>query len=152
MGGQELERQIPATIPNIVTGEIVSTADTAAMAGYLKDIREHEQSLRTLKGMISDVIIQAARELGTKTLHLPPYTAKIAGGPKIVWDVEKLRELVAAGLPEKRFAELVKETVDYKVNALVANQIAGANPTYAEIIEAARGEEPGPEYVTISGS
>ncbi len=42
------------------------------------------------------------------------------------------------------------ETVDYKVNAAIANQIAGANPAYAVIVAEARGEEPGAEYVLIT--
>ena len=147
----ELVPAMPAEIPNVVTGELVSTSDIPAMAMYLRDIRTHEAKLRDLKRGIEGVILAYARSQGTKTLHLGPVDAKVSGGSVIEWDVEKLQELLDAGLPYERFNELVTIEQTTKVNTAVANSIAASNPAYRVIVEAARTDKPAPERVVVSG-
>jgi hypothetical protein len=146
----ELERTRPAEVPNVITGELISLDDIPGLARYLRDIRAHEADLRTIKRMLEAEIIEHARRIGTKTLRMAGVEATIRGGPKIVWDTEKLERLLEAGLPKERFAELV--TIEYvaKVNTQVARSISSSNPEYARIIEEARSEEPAPEHVSVS--
>lgn len=130
--------QDAALLVHPATGEVLeATPENAAL--LLKRLREFRSALNDAVRACEGVLVEHSAVAGTKTLHLGQVTAKITGGPEVLWDVEELRAgLRDAGLPEDRLGELVRETVEYKVNASVARQIASANPEYARVVEAAK--------------
>ncbi len=136
-------------ILDIRTGELVPTTDTAKVADILRHLRDYRQQLMEGVKACEAVLIEEARRQGTKTLHVDGAEATITGGAKLEWDVEVLDELRAAGLPDERYADLVLIEHTYKVNAAVARQIAGANPTYAAIVERAKSYADAPVRVTV---
>jgi hypothetical protein len=140
---------LPVELVNPLTGELVPTADTAAVAQVVSDLREYEKRVYAARKAFSDVLLEESRRLGTKTLHLGAVTVKISDDHEVVWDIELLQMLQEAGLPAERYADLVTETVSYKVNGSVARQLAGASPEYAEIIDAAKGSAPKTQYVSV---
>jgi hypothetical protein len=118
-------------------GTVVDLADPAACAFALDDIREMERQFRYLKTELTERIVEAARVEGTKTLHFPGGTVTVTTGEDYSYDAEEIEVgLRAAGMPENRIREVVKETVSYKVDAVKARQAGAANPAYAEVVEA----------------
>lgn len=138
------ELAIPAT------GELVSLEDAPACARVLNELALLETKIREAKRMLREALIAESQRQGTKTLHLAGgLVARIKTKKDIVWDLEELEKLRDLGLPEQRFNELVRETTEYKVSAQVANQLAGANPDYKQVIERAR-EDTVSESVEVS--
>lgn len=132
-------------------GQLVDLADIPEVARTLDHVRDLERQLREIKTALTEAIVEASQREGTKTLHMEGLTATIKSGTDIHYDAEAIEEgLRAAGMPEERIREVVVETITYKVSAVKAKQAAGANPAYAEIIEANRREIEKPPYVTIS--
>lgn len=135
---------------NPSTGElIVATPENAA--GLIPALRDLKRRIDETIRACSQLLVEASVEQGTKTLRYGKVTAKITGGPEVQWDVEFLREaLTEAGCPEARIRDLIVEEISYKVKANVAKQLAGANPRYAEIVEAAKTMTDKPHTVSIS--
>lgn len=131
------------------TGELVSLDDPQQCVNTLLEIRELEERVRELKRALSEAIAEHSRMAGTKTLTFGDMTASVGSRSKVLWDVEVLEELLAAGLPAERFDQLVTAEVTYKVNLKVANSIASSNEEYAAIIERAKSEQPQAVSVTI---
>lgn len=131
------------------TGEVVSRDDPAGCLRVLSEIRDLESRLKELKGALTQAIAEEFKRQGSKTIDLGEIRAELRGGSEVVWDVEILEELRAAGLPDARMDALVTTEVTYKVNARLAKQIAAANEEYAEIIERAQTTIPKSVYVVV---
>lgn len=133
-----------------LTGEVISLDDPASCARVMQEIRELEYKLRTLKGHLTQALVQASRAAGTKTLHYPNVTVTVSTPEQIAWDYEVLTELLEAGLPEERFNDLVLIEQSYKINNSVAKSIAGSNDVYAEIIQRAQARVPKTPSVSVA--
>jgi len=133
------------------TGEMIDARDAPRVAKYLADLRDMKQGpLAEAIQACERALIAYAEERGTKTLHLGTADVEIYGGTAVEWDVELLQdELRKAGLPEDRLAEVVVETVTYKVSTREANRVAGANPAYEQAVSAARLDVPAPKRVRV---
>lgn len=131
-------------------GEIVDLSNPVQVAFALDGVRDLERNLREIKSELTAVIVQHAQVQGTKTLHLDGIDATIKSGTKTEYDAEAIEQgLRAAGMPEERIREIVKENVSYTVDAVKAKQAAGANPAYADVIYTNRQVIEAPPYVTI---
>ena len=124
-------------------GLVVNLENPSEVAKALGAVRQAKQKLDEARAGLERILVEEGERIGSKTLHLDGVEASITGGKKLQWDIETLQQLQEIGLPEARFDELVKAEVTYKVNANVAKSIAGANPEYAKVIEAAK------EYVDV---
>jgi hypothetical protein len=133
------------------TGELVDLRVAGEVARALDEVREGIRRLGELRSLLETVLRLEARRQGTKTLHLAGgLVATVSGGERVEWDIERLAEgLRGAGLPEDRLAQLVVETVEYKVDQRVARQLAAGNPAYAAAIDAARSTAPAPWRVSV---
>lgn len=149
------EEHIPGMelmVPGI--GEVVLLDDAKAVALALATVRSLEWELRSVKTELTRALVHASEIEGTKTLHLEGgVKATVKSGSEVVYDAEEIAlGLREAGMSEERISQIVKEVVTYKVDANQAKQAAGANPAYAEVIEANKRVEEKPPYVTISRS
>lgn len=129
---------IPDELVNLMTGEVVPTNRPGRVADLLRELREWRYAFMETIHAAEAVLIAESERQGTKTLRFGSTEVRITGGPETTYDVSILNELLAAGLPEERFGQLVRTTVEIKPIASVAKQLAAANPRYAEIIERAR--------------
>lgn len=134
------ELAVPESLVDVRSGEVLPATPENALALLLaaRDIR------RRLLSVVKDceaVLLEESRRQGTKTMHLPGGTVTVAGGPgsELVWDFEVLARLIAVGLPDERWQELVTVKTTRTVNARVASQLEAANEDYAAIIREARG-------------
>jgi hypothetical protein len=151
MNGQLPERRPPDQFPNLLTGELIDRTDIPAVAGYVEQLQDHRRKVSQLIREVGDILIEHGHQSGTKTIHAGARKVTITGGPEVEWDVERLNDLLEAGLPYDRFNELVTVEQTFKINANVAKSIAASNPKYAEIVESAKTMVPKPERVRISG-
>lgn len=133
------------------TGALIDLEDAPQVAQALRDVRDYEQQLRYAKTALTEALVAESSRQGTKTLRLGTLTASVSADTELAWDVTELVKLLDAGLPAERYADLVSETVTYKVNSSVAKQIEAANPAYAAIIERARSRVPKTPYVRVEG-
>lgn len=131
-------------ILNPITGEAVERDDVRGLVELVLNVRELEAALRACKSAATDAFAEECSRRGVKTVEVPgsagspAVKVELKTGTETQWDVERLRDLLAAGLPEDRFNQLVRETVEYKVDGRIAAQIAGSNPDYARIIDSAK--------------
>lgn len=128
----------PLELVQPLTGELIRADDVAGVGEAIRALREHKREVDTAISAFTAAAIEQSRAMGTKTLRAGGVTIKLGADSEIEWDVTELVKLLAAGLPPERYAELVTETLTYKVNASVAKQIEGANAKYAPIIDRAR--------------
>lgn len=131
------------------TGEVLpATPENAAK--LLRSLRELRQRALDAAKDCERVIAEESSRQGKKTLRLGDVAVELYGGSEVVWDVEKLRaSLRRLGCPEERILELVRETIEYKIDNTVARQLAAANPKYAKAIEAAKTRHSKPLSVRI---
>jgi hypothetical protein len=133
-----------------LTGEVVPLADAPKVARALLELRQLKGRLDEARRVLEDALLFASEQAGSRTLHLGELDAVVSGGEKVVYDeLELARRLREAGLPEARLAELIVETVTYKVDQRVATSVAAANPNYAEALQASRRTVPAPVRVAI---
>lgn len=145
----ELER-LPGELVIPWTGEIVDLGEPAQVARVLETVRALKRDLDEARALLEDVLRSESERQGTRTLHLGTLDAVISGGERVEYDeLELARELRAAGLPEERLAELIVETVTYKVDQRVARSVAASNPVYAAAIERCRRVVPAAWRVAI---
>lgn len=138
-----------AEVANPITGELIRVDDPRECAVAIAELRDLEDRIKEVKRVLGATLIEEARKQGVKgTLRVPGAEVTISRKKEIVWDLELLAELHEAGLPEARWDELVRTTVEQKVNANVAKQLAGANDDYRTILEAARTDFEGEPYVS----
>lgn len=120
------------------TGELHPVTPVAAIT-LLHELREYKTKVLAAIRLCEEALIGESARVGTKTLRIGALTAEITGGMETVWDVEELRRgLADAGLPEERVTDLIRATVEYRVDGRVAKQIAGANEEYAAVLERCR--------------
>lgn len=131
------------------TGQIVNLDHPAEVVEALDGIRQMKRVLDEARAVLEEALIEEAARVGSKTLRYGKLTASIADKSEIEWDVTELAKLLDLGLPPDRYGELVHEQISYKVDGSVARQLAGANPEYAKLIEAAKGRKPGRSYVSV---
>lgn len=136
-------------VPGI--GTVVDLSDPQQCALALADVREIESMFAGTKRRLTEAIVEASKQRGTKTLHLDGLTATIKGDSVTSYDAEEIEVgLRAAGMPEDRIREIVKETVSYRVVANEAKKAAGANPAYANVIDSHKTTKETDPHVTIS--
>jgi hypothetical protein len=148
---QELVEQQRYEIVVPGTGQVVDASDEVGCAMALASVVEFEMAIKAAKQDLYRAIEERSRVLGSKTIPLPDgRKAVVKSGPVTEYDAEAievgLREM---GMPEERIRQIVVEEVRYKVSAVEAKRAAGANPVYAEIIDANRREVEKPPYVSI---
>lgn len=136
--------------PDPVTGELLDLSDAPAAAQFIANVKTLEERLRELRRFAERTIVEESRRLGKKTFTIGTAKIVIGGGPATEYDVEILTELVAAGLPEERFLEVVPLVCEYKPKAADLKQLASANETYKAIIDRARKTVEKPHNVRIN--
>lgn len=124
------------------TGELIDLGNPDQVARALRTCRLAKTEIDGTRVLLEAAMVEQSRLAGTKTLRLDGYLATVGPDSELAWDITVLPELLAAGLPDSRYNELVKTEVTYKVDARVATQIEKANPVYAEIIGRARSRAP----------
>lgn len=139
----------PENILNPVTGELVPRTDLPALAQNIELLRARRRSLDNAIAAFGEPFITEARRGGGRTFNLAGLKVVVSADTELQWDVTVLTELLDLGLPVERYAQLVEETVSYKVNGSVATQIAAANPEYAEVIGRAKGRVPKRQSVSV---
>lgn len=129
-------------IANPLTGELVKTDDVQGLAQAILSLKERRNHLSDVITAFTDAAAAQSRLLGQRTFHYEGFTLEVGADTDLEWDVEALLQLRDLGLPEERYNELVTAKVEYRVNGTVARQIAGANPEFAAVIEAAKRRVP----------
>lgn len=137
----------PNFLPNPITGQLIDVTDPASCAVAIAELHALEDRIKEVKRVLGATLVEESHRQGSKTLHLPGAEVTLTEKKEITWDLQKLRELRALGLPDERWQALVRTTVEEKVNANVAKQLAGANDEYARIVEEARTDHVGDRYV-----
>lgn len=133
-----------------LTGELVPLDDPGRTAHALEHVRQLKRRLDEARVVLEEALRYESERQGTRTLHLGDVDAVVSGGEKVEYDeLELARELRAAGLPESRLAELIVETVSYRVDARVARSVAASNPHYAAALSRCRRVVPAPWRVAI---
>jgi hypothetical protein len=146
MSNEESSQEL--VVPGI--GTLVNLASPSECSFALDDIRDLERQFRYVKQELTEAIVRACEIEGTKTLHFEGGTAVLKSGQEWEYDPEEIEVgLRAAGMPEHRIREIVKETVSYKVDANKAKQASSANPSYGEVIEAHKKPVEKAPYVTV---
>lgn len=143
MTGAEIE------VLNPITGELIDIRETAQVAAAVEQLRDLQNRAKEAIGRITEAMIVESQRVGTKTFAAGSVSLVLSADSETQWDVTELAKLRDAGLPEERYAELVEETISYKVNGAVARGISSANPKYAKIIESARQKVPKKQYVSV---
>ena len=112
------------------TGEALDpTVQNAALV--LDAAREMKYRLNALISDATQVVVEASRLAGTKTLRVDDAEVKLSGGPTTEYDPEALREaLRAAVCPEERIDACIRAEIVYKVDRSVLRQLVGANEDY----------------------
>lgn len=141
---------IPDELLNPMTGELIARTDLAAVSSTINDLRELKRNVDAAIAAFSDAAVEESKRVGARTLLADGMKVTISSDKELVWDVEKLADLVAAGLPQERYEQLVTAVVSYKVDGAVARQISGASDTYKAIVEAAKRYEPKRQYVSVN--
>ena len=119
------------------TGEVIDTTEPRAVADAIHEIELLERELRRVKDHLRNLLVDESRRALTKTLRWGKREAVIKGGSETIYDADALeRDLLDAGFPADRVAEIVVETVTVskRVNAAEAKRAAGANPDVAQIV------------------
>ncbi len=144
------EESTELVVPGL--GTVVDLTNPHDCALALADVRMVESAFAGTKKKLTEALVDAAKQRGTKTLHLDgEITATVRGGERIVYDAEEIElGLRKAGMPEDRIREIVKETVSYQVVAVEAKRAAGANPDYALVIDGNKSTIVADPHVTIS--
>lgn len=148
MSAPSTEIALPENLIDVRTGEMLPATPENA-AELLRAARDMRYRILDLVKDCEAVLREESRRQGTKTLHLPGGTVTISGGAELDWDLDELAKLLAVGLPDSRYGELVVQTVSQKVDARVAKQLEAANPVYAEIIGRARSQIEKPWRVSV---
>jgi hypothetical protein len=132
------------------SGELIELGDPVQVAAALESVRRMKRDLDEVRTVFEDALRYESERAGSRTLQLGDLTAVVSGGEKVEYDaVELAAGLRAAGLPEPRLAELIVETVTYRVDQRVARSVAASNPTYAAALARCRRTVPAPWRVAI---
>jgi len=133
------------------SGQVLDLHDEVEVAVALDEVRRMQAHLHSAVRVMSEALAARAAVLGTKSIPLSGgRVAAISGGTTRAYDAQEIeRGLRALGMPEERIREIVVEEVRYTVKANEAKRAAGANPAYAEVIDAATTEIEKPVSVSI---
>lgn len=143
------ELAVPAALIDLKTGEVLEPTPENA-APLLARLREYRQDLQLAIRACEAVIIDESARTGTKTLTLGGVDLEVYGGSEVEWDHGGLRAaLEDAGCPDERIDALIQQTVTFKVDRRVERQLSGANPKYAQAIEAAKTTRPAATRVRV---
>lgn len=148
--GTELDHR--ATLLDPLSGELIPTSDLPKVAQALANLREYKGRVQDAIRAAEVILLEESEIQGAKTLRYGRVVVEVSGGSELLWDVEVLDELLDLGLPEERFAELVKTTVERKVDARVAKQIEASNEAYAGVIDRARSRVERPRRARVTHS
>ena len=132
-------------------GELIDLSDEQAVGDAIDDLNVLLQRVFEVKRVLGAAAAERARVLGVKSFALTGgRKAVIEGGPSKSYDAEAIeRELRAAGMPEERIREVVREEVTHTLRVREATRAAGANEEYADIIERNTTEVVKPYSVSI---
>lgn len=138
------------TLPH--SGEMIDLNSVEQVARAFSEIRDLESRIREVRGMLADAIVARSTIVGSKTMHVEGVgKIEVKGGTETVYDAAQIkRDLLAAGMPRERVAQIVVETIEMKVSAIEAKKAASANPAYAEIIERHKTAFPKRASVSVS--
>lgn len=122
-----------------VSGEIINLDDAQAVVRAMREVNRLQSELYDAKRVMAAALIEHATKLGLRTVTLPNGEKFVReGGPRKQYRPDEVEAgLRAAGMPEERIAQIVKEQVTWTVNGTEANKAAKANPEYAAVLEAA---------------
>ena len=148
-------RPVPVITPETAlvaphTGELINLEDPVSCARILEEIRNYERDLQEAKRLVTQALVEESRRQGSKTLRLDYMEVKVSGGEYTTYDPEVLEEgLRAAGLPEERIQDVVRQEVVTKVDGREAKRVAANNPAYAQVVDQARSVVESPWRVDI---
>lgn len=134
----ELEPRQEYPVP--LVGELVDLGEPAAVARALDTVRQAKRDLDDARRVLEAVLHRESQRTGSRTLRYDGLEAVVSGGNERVEypDPQELAaELRAAGLPEERIAEVVVETVDYRVDRSALRSVTSSNVRYARAAESA---------------
>lgn len=135
-------REPAAQLVNYATGEVLP-ATPANAAAVLAALRAYRDRILDAVKDCEAIIRDESRRVGAKTLHFGALTASVGPDTDVTWDVQALRDgLHAVGCPQERLDDLIRVTVEEKVNQTVARQLAAANDDYRAAVEAAKQRQP----------
>jgi hypothetical protein len=140
---------IPAELPNPLTGELIRTSDLQAVGATIEALRSHKRKVDEAIAAFSAVVVEESHRQGSRTLNVGATVLEVSPEWTTDWDITELAKLLAVGLPDERYNQLVKTEVNFKVDGRVARQLAGASPKYAAIIEAAKVRTPARQRVSV---
>lgn len=143
------EASTELVVPGV--GQVVNLEDPREVAFALNAVRDLEYQLRAVKTDLTRALAYASEREGTKTLRYEGVEVTLKGGQITEYDAAAIFSgLIDAGMTEQRASEIVRHTVTLKVDAVRARQAAGANPAYAEVIEANTVVKEGPAQASVS--
>lgn len=118
-------------------GQVLDLSDVGSVLVAYDDLQRLKAVMREAEAKLKEALISHSSEFGKKSFQVDGVgKVEIKGGKQTVYDAQALkRTLKAAGMPEARIKEIVRETIEYKVMAVEAKRAARANPAYAEAIE-----------------
>lgn len=130
------------------TGEQIDIHNPADAALALERIKEFSPRLAEFRARCTQTLLDESARRGQLRFETGRYAIEVRGqGESVEYDLEKLAVLRDEGLPDERWAELVK--LEPKVSAVVIKQLR-RNPTYDKIIErAVKNRSPKHPYVSV---
>lgn len=143
--GTEIELRDPngdQLVDPFGSGVVVDTP--AAAAEWLEGWKRAQVDGHAFARAVKDAVIRTMDSEAVWTLHDPAGWTLKSKSPEsagdLYWDMQELQKLLTADPPlsQKRFDDLVTQTVVDKVDAREAERIAKANPTWRAIVTAAK--------------
>jgi hypothetical protein len=118
------------------TGELVDIATVDGARRGLVMVQEMRHQLTEFAYQCRETILEESDRRGQLSWTTPDGVKVRVGGATVEeeYDIAILHELIDAGLPEERWAELV--TYEPRVDGRIIQQLK-RNPTYAAVIELA---------------
>lgn len=118
-------------------GQLLDLNNVGEVARAYDDMQRYKRMIREVEGHLKEALLQYSSDAGQKTFTIADVAkVEIKGGNETRYDAQGLkRALKAAGMPEARIKEIVRETIEYKVSAVEAKRAARANEEYAKIID-----------------
>ena len=117
-------------------GQVLDLANASDVAKAYDDMQHLKRMLREVEGKLKEALVAHSSDVGKKTFEVDGAKVEIKGGKETRYDAQAIkRALKAAGMPEDRIKEIVRETIEYKVSAVEAKKAATANEKYAQIIK-----------------
>jgi hypothetical protein len=133
------------------TGELVPY-EPEALADFIAVTMRHVRAAYAAMDVAKRALAEEAARQGSGTLHFPSADVTVTP-PAWSWDVEGLEEdLRAAGCPEDVLNEVIKTTVERKVDAKRADRLARANDAYRAAVEANRERPEKSPTVTVKAA